>query len=202
MNTKRKDRRSAFTLIETVLAVTLEILVAGMAVALLFLVSDVRIRENHSDRARRDLTRLAEDFRRDVHDAVEVDLTEQAVTLSQKDDRTCVYGIESVEDSDELKCYVNRLQGARLIGREEYVLPEASLAWFKRGEGDAAGLLALSVWTQPLDRHGKTLLAAPTPEQLNPFTGNFGGDVDPRELGNWRVVLARIPKSDNPEDEP
>ncbi len=194
----KKHRRCGFTLIETALVISLEILVVGMAVSLLMLVSDVRIREKQTEAARLALPRLADAFRQDVQTAEEINLDRQTLTLTQPDGQICMYSIQN-EAEDGPKCLFTQQKDEQIIARENYALPKHAVAWFQQGEGEFAGIIALSVWTAPTNPKeslpdGQLLHEKMDTSGLNPFTrqdGTLDGVIDPRNMGNWLTVLQK-----------
>ena len=121
-------RRSAMTLLEAAVAISL----IGLLLALL---STVVARLLHADAETQNhashiqsLTSLADQFRRDLHDAVKVTLTDSSdasvLQVQASDNRTFEYAF----DSNQIRRSVS--VGSEVAAREAYRLPAESTARF------------------------------------------------------------------------
>ncbi|MDR0337011.1 MAG: hypothetical protein LBI18_07970 [Planctomycetaceae bacterium] len=191
-----KNKFSGFTLIEMVFVFAAETFVIGLGVGVLFMVTEMRVKENHSDSARLSASRISEQFRNDLHSAASVTLENDSLRLPFPDGQEIVYSIEPAEFPKQPALFRNKMSGDKKIATETYTLPSHSVAWFVQDED--AGLVALSIWTQPVDRRDQILVQIPKKENLNPFTreiisqDNIG--FDPRYVGNWRTIIGKLAK--------
>jgi hypothetical protein len=189
-----KNKHSGFTLIETVLVFSAEIFVIGLGVGVLFMVTEARIKEYRGDSARLSVSRLSEQFRTDLHAATTTLLENDSLRLTFPNDEEIVYLIEQAEFPEQSVLRRNKLRGNKKIATETFTIPDHSVAWFVFDQD--AGLVALNIWTQPVDRRGQILVTIPKKEDLNPFTREITGKdkigIDPRYAGNWRTIIGKI----------
>ncbi|MDR1140064.1 MAG: hypothetical protein LBL62_00120 [Planctomycetaceae bacterium] len=193
-----KNKFSGFTLIEVVLVIALETIVVGLGVGVLFMVTETRIKENHSDSARLASSRLSEQFRADLHSATSATLENDSLRLPLSDGKeffySIVYSIEPAEFPKQSVLRRNKMSGDQKIATETYTLPNHSVAWFVQDKD--AGLVALNIWIQPVDRRGQILVQMPKKENLNPFTREIVDQnsigFDPCYAANWRTIIGKL----------
>ncbi|MDR2440665.1 MAG: hypothetical protein LBE12_14985 [Planctomycetaceae bacterium] len=191
-----KRKHSGFTLIEAVLVFWAETLVIGLGVGVLFLVTETRIKESRGDSARLAASRLSEQFRSDLHAATQTTLENNSLRLTFSTGEEVVYSPEQAEFPKQPVLQRRKIQNDDKIATETYTLPDHSVAWFVQDKN--TGLVALNIWTQPVDRRDQILLPMPKKEDLNPFTREITGQdtigIDPRYAGNWRTIIGKINK--------
>ena len=186
-----KYRRRGFTLIETVFVVGAESLVAALAIGVLLLVTETRIKEQRGDRAQSAAPKIAQQFRSDIHEADTATLDGESLIMTLSDGGQVRYTVET-----------NKLLRVKTVrdkrtAMESFALPDHTTAWFVRGEGRFDGLFALNLWTAPVDRRDQVLLSMPDRKSLDPFTRDCptqegGLHFDPRYAGNWRTILGKL----------
>ena len=198
-STLHSRRRRGWTLVETVFVFSAETVVIGLCVGILLLVFQTHTKEGRGDPARWAAPRLAEQFRADVRAAEDVNLDGAVLTLTFPDDKEITYTIvleDSPEATTRRKCELKREERNEneKPSREIYALPEDSEAWFEQGTGRYDGLMALHIWTKPVDHAGTEVAAMPAKENLNGFTREITGTsaVDPKFAANWRTIVARM----------
>ncbi|MDR2116427.1 MAG: hypothetical protein LBP87_08595 [Planctomycetaceae bacterium] len=189
-----KNNYSGFTLIEMVFVILAETIVIGLGVGVLFMVTETRIKENRNDFARLAASRLSEQFRNDLHSATTATLENDVLRLTLPNNEELVYSIEPAEFPKYPVLRRNKMSGDKKIATENYVLPDYSVSWFVYDK--EAGLVALSIWKQPVDRRGQILVQIPPKENLNPFTREITAKntigIDPVYAGNWRTIIGKI----------
>ncbi len=203
--------RKGWTLVEMVFIFSAETVIIGLCAGLLLLVFETKAKEERGDGARLAAPRLAEQFRDDVRDAGDVKLEGNTLTLTFLDNTEVQYTID-INDSPEATA-----QGKYELIREErrenekprkefYALPKYSAAWFEPGKDRHAGLMALHIWTKPVDRVGTEIDTVPPKERLNGFTREISAKtkIDPKFAGNWRVIVGKCNtiRNGNPEKFP
>jgi type II secretory pathway pseudopilin PulG len=188
------NKYSGFTLIETIIVFAAETFVIGLGVGVLFMVTETRIKEYRGDSVRSSLSRLSEQFRTDLHTATTSQLENNSLRLTFPNEEELVYSIEHAEFPEQSILRRNKIHGDKKIATETFTLPDHSVAWFVFDKD--AGLIALNIWTQPVDRRGQILVTIPKKEDLNPFTREITGKdkigIDPRYAGNWRTIIVKI----------
>ncbi|MDR3196476.1 MAG: hypothetical protein LBU34_01290 [Planctomycetaceae bacterium] len=172
----------------------MEVIVIGLGVGVLFMVTEARISENRGDSARLAASRLSEQFRNDLHSAITATLENDVLRLTLPNEEELVYSIEPAEFPKQPVLQRNKMSGGKKIAAETYMLPDYSVSWFVQDKD--AGLVALNIWKQPVDRHGQILVQTPPKENLNPFTREITGKnnigIDPVYAGNWRTIIGKI----------
>ncbi|MDR0610903.1 MAG: hypothetical protein LBG58_12385 [Planctomycetaceae bacterium] len=188
------NKYSGFTLIETVLAFAAETFVIGLGVGVLFMVTEMRIKEYRGSYLCSSYSRLSEQFRTDLHAATTSQLENNSLRLTFPNDEELVYSIEQAEFPEQPVLRRNKMYANKKIATETYILPDHSVAWFVSDKD--AGLIALNIWTQPVDRRSQILVTMPKKEDFNPFTREIAGQdkigIDPRYAGNWRTIIGKI----------
>lgn len=191
-----KNNYSGFTLIETVLVFAAETFVIGLGVGVLFLVTETRIKESRGDSVRLAASRLADQFRTDLHAATQTSLENNSLRLTLPNNEEIVYSVEPAELPQQPILRRNKNQDNNKIATETYTLPDHSVAWFVQDKN--SGLVAFNIWVQPVDRRDQILLPMPDKENLNPFTHEIADKnkigIDPRYAANWRTIIGKINK--------
>ncbi|MDR1964469.1 MAG: hypothetical protein LBQ50_11870 [Planctomycetaceae bacterium] len=189
-----KNNYSGFTLIEIVLVFTAEIFVIGLGVGVLFLVTETRIKEYRRDSVQLAAPRISEQFRADLHTATEAVLENDSLRLSLSNDERLVYSVEQAEFPGQSILRRNKIVNGKVVATENYPLPDHSVTWFLQGKDSYAGLIALNIWTQPVDNRDQILLPIPKKENLNPFTREITEPInmEPRYAGNWRTIIGQL----------
>ncbi len=121
-------RRYAMTLLETAVAIGLIGLLMALlsTVVLRLLQADTRT-QNHAFHIR-SLTSLADQFRTDLHDAVEVTLADDSDSSTLRIQASDHRAVEYVIESDRIRRCVS--DGSKVTAREAYRLPAESTAGF------------------------------------------------------------------------
>ena len=190
----RKNRPSAFTLIELITVLAIFSVVVGTSIALLFQMFEFH--DRFEERTVQDLRtdRLVRQFRGDVHDfglpeAAQSDANILATWTTNE--KTVVYTLTDGE-FPEKKIVIRSETGQNTQNRtERFDLPDHATIWCTRGAGPHDRLVAMSIWT------AMPGVVLENPAELNPFTRTLpeqlAGKVDPKYAGNWRTIIAGRP---------
>lgn len=184
--------RRGFTIIETVIVAGLEFTVFAVVVGLFLLVAETRAKWQQREPARLAAQRLATQFRNDIHDAAEITVENEKLTLSLASGVKVTYTVETGEFPEQKHLHRVEQKDDSFVRQEDYAVPDYSTVWFTQGKDGFAGLTALNIWTQPVTSHRAEQSALPKPESLNPFTReSTETPLDTHAAAYWRTVIAK-----------
>ena len=183
--------KRAYTLTELIVVMACFSVIFGVAVGLFFTAFDFQLRYAEQTLTAQSTDRLAEQFRRDARTPGQaVCGPEENVLLRWTDgDRRIEYELAAGRFPEKKNVIRNEKQGAAVLNTETFALPDDSRLKFVPGEGEFAGFLAMSLWTDPPGIRDVNI------DELDPFRRvvpqSLKNRVDPGYAGNWRTVLVK-----------
>ena len=181
--------KRAFTLVELITVMWCFSLIAGVAMVLFFQAFDFQLRYSEQSALARSTDRFVEQFRCDARAfGPGVCHPEENLLLRWSDgERQIEYELVPGAFPEKRNVIRYEKQGETVLSRETFALPDDSSLQFVEGEGDFAGFLAMSLWTN-IPGTGEVPLS-----ELDPFRRTVPESVnnrlDPCFAGNWRTVL-------------
>jgi len=183
--------KRAFTLTELIVVMACLSVIFAAAMALFFTAFDFQLRYAEQTAAALSTDRLVEQFRKDARRLGQAvcEPTETVLLRWTDGDRQVEYELAPGPFPEKKIVIRNEKQGAIVLSTEKFTQPDDSRLKFVKGEGEFAGFLALSLWSDPLG------IRDVNTDELDPFRRTVGESLknrlDPGYAGNWRTVLVK-----------
>jgi len=183
--------KRAFTLTELIVVMACFSVIFGIAMMLFFQAFDFQRRYAEQTASEQSTDRLIEQFRKDTRTPGQVVCEPEENVLFRRTagDRQVEYRLVPGSFPEKKNVIRDEKQGATVLSTETFALPDDAQLKFVEGEGDFAGFLAMSLWTDPPGT------GSVKGDELDPFRRvipeSLKNRFDPCYAGNWRTVLVK-----------
>jgi len=184
-------KKRGFTLVELISVIAVLAVVLGVAVVMFGQLFDFQRDNDEYTQGIRSVNRLAADFRTDVRTYGMPDILSEGETLLRwtTESETVEYTLQSGGFPEQQNVIRTVREENKQTRYETYRLPERTALHFTEGQGENAGVAALSLWIAPPGTE------IPKLDELNPFDRtvpqSLERHVNPKYAGNWRTIVVR-----------